>query len=259
RTWCRTALAYEGLAPQLHAELLTAASFSDISAGDWDLAIAHARSALALTPTPGEGVMAGVYAPLAIALMVTDPDAADREIDDGIAHVRHARAPAFSEGFLASLKVGTALMRGDVVHAAERARLVDASADPRNGMTFGLGFALHLLGDNDGAEADAARRPVMARLTGYGEHSRRLLFALPAAARGRWEDAGRELAAAAAHVRRYRYPLTLNDCVVVCGALAAIGGRLERACTLLAAVVDRSSVRSPEIWAVYLHYRALVR
>src|SRR5262249_9660865 len=151
------------------------------------------------------------------------------------------------------------LMRGDVVHAAERARLVDASADPRNGMTFGLGFALHLLGDNDGAEADAARRPIMARLTGYGEHSRRLLFALAAAARGRWEDAGRELAASAAHVRRYRYPLTLNDCVIVCGALAAIGGRLERACTLLAAVVDRSFVRSPEILATHLHYPALVR
>src|SRR5262249_57813457 len=95
-------------------------------------------------------------------------------------------------------------------------------------------------------------------VTGYGEHSRRLLFALTAAARGRWEDAGRELAAAAAHVRRYRYPLTLNDCIIVCGALAAMAGRLERACTLLAAVVDRSFVRSPEMWAVYLHYRASV-
>jgi hypothetical protein len=60
-------------------------------------------------------------------------------------------------------------------------------------------------------------------------------------------------------VRRYRYPLTLNDCIIVCGALAAMGGRLERAGTLLAAVVDRSFVRSPEIWAVYLHYRASVR
>ena len=60
-------------------------------------------------------------------------------------------------------------------------------------------------------------------------------------------------------MRRYRYPLTLNDCIIVCGALAAIDGRLERAATLLAAVVDRSSVRSPEMWAVYLHYRALVR
>jgi hypothetical protein len=86
-----------------------------------------------------------------------------------------------------------------------------------------------------------------------------LLFSLTAAARGRWEDAGRELAAAAAYVRRYRYPLTLNDCIIVCGALAAIDGRLERAATLLAAVVDRSFVRSPEMWAVYLHYRASVR
>jgi hypothetical protein len=128
-----------------------------------------------------------------------------------------------------------------------------------NGMTFGLGFALHLLGDHEGAHADAGRRPVTVRVTGYGEHSRRLLFALIAASRGRWDEAGRELAAAAAHVRRYRYPLTLNDCVIVCGALAAIGGRLERAATLLAAVVDRSFVRSPEIWATYLHYRARVR
>ena len=200
-----------------------------------------------------------MYAPLAIALMVTDPDAAEREIDDGIQHVRRARAPAFSEAFLTSIKVGTALMRGDAASAAERARLVDASLDPTNGMAFGLGFALHLLDDHEGAEADASRRPIVSRVTGYGEHSRRLLFALTAAARGRWDDAGRELAAAAAHVRRYRYPLTLNDCIIACGALAVLGGRLERACTLLAAVVDRSFVRSPEVWAVYLHYRARVR
>src|SRR5262249_59534333 len=134
-----------------------------------------------------------------------------------------------------------------------------ARGDPMNGMTFGLGFALHLLGDHDGAEADANRRPIVARVTGYGEHSRRLLFALTAAARGRWEDAGRELAASAAHVRRYRYPLTLNDCVIVCGALAAIGGRLERACTLLAAVVGRRFLRSPEISATHLPYPTLVR
>jgi predicted ATPase/class 3 adenylate cyclase len=259
RTWCGTALAYAGLAPAMRAELLTVASFSDISAGDWDLAIAHARGALALTPAPGEGVLAGAYAPLAIGLMVTDPDAAERAIDGGIEHVGRARAPAFSEGFLASFKVGTALMRGDVARAAERARLVDADLDAMNGVTLGLSFALHLLGDHEGAEADATRRPVLQRVTSYWEHSRSLLLALTAAARGRWEDAGRELAASAAHVRRYRYPLTLNDCVIVCGALAAIGGRLERACTLLAAVVDRSFVRSPEIWATYLHYRALVR
>jgi predicted ATPase/class 3 adenylate cyclase len=257
-TWCRTALAYGGLAPELHAELLTVASFRDISAGDWDLAIADARSALALTPVPGEGLVSGAYAPLAIALMVTDPDAADREIDDGIEQVRRARAPAFPDEFLASLKVGTALMRGDAASAAERGRRLDAAL-PTNGMTFGLGFALHLLGDHDGADADAASRPIAVRVTGYGEHSRRLLFALTAASRGRWDDAGRELAAAAAHVRRYRYPLTLNDCVIVCGALAALGGRFERACTLLAAVVDRSFVRSPEMWAVYLHYRGRVR
>jgi hypothetical protein len=259
RSWCSTALAYDGLAPDLRAEVLTVASFRDISAGDWDLAIAHARSAIALASAPGEGILAGVYAPLAIALLVTDPDAAEREIDDGVQHVRRARAPAFSEAFLTSLKVGTALMRGDAASAAERARLVDASLDPTSGMTFGLGFALHLLGNHEGAEADARRRPIGSRVTGYGEHSRRLLFALTAAARGRWDDAGRELAAAAAHVRRYRYPLTLNDCIIACGALAVLGGRLERACTLLAAVVDRSFVRSPEIWAVYLHYRARVR
>src|SRR5262249_16964099 len=134
-----------------------------------------------------------------------------------------------------------------------------ARGDPMNGMTFGLGFALHLLGDHDGAEADASRRPVVARVTGYGEHSRRLLFALTAAARAHWEDAGRELAAAASHVRRYRYPLTLNDCIIACGALAAMSGRLERACTLLAAVADRSFVRSPGLWAGYLHYRSMVR
>src|SRR5262249_21036808 len=128
-----------------------------------------------------------------------------------------------------------------------------------NGMTFGRGFAFHLLGEHEGAEADANRRPIVSRVTGYGEHSRRLLFALTAAARGRWDDAGRELATAAAHVRRYRYPLTLNDCIIACGALAVLGGRLERACTLLAAVVDRSFVRSPEMWAGYLHYRPRAR
>src|SRR5262249_22086107 len=100
RAWCSTALAYDGLAPDLRAEVLTVASFRDISAGDWDLAITHARSAIALAPAPGEGILAGVYAPLAIALMVTDPDAAEREIDDGIQHVRHAPSPAFPQPFL---------------------------------------------------------------------------------------------------------------------------------------------------------------
>src|SRR5262249_27854798 len=111
----------------------------------------------------------------------------------------------------------------------------------------------------DGADAEAARWPAIIRGSGAGEHSRRLLRALTAASRGRWDDAGQELAAAAAIVRRYPYPLTLNDCVVTGGALAAIDGRLERASVLLAAVADRSSVRSPELWAVYLHYRAIVR
>ena len=96
-------------------------------------------------------------------------------------------------------------------------------------------------------------------MSGGGEHARHLLLALTAAAGGRRDDARRELGRAVATARRYRHPLTLNDCAVVCGAIAALDGRLERACTLLAAVADDGSVRSPELWAVYLHYRGRVR
>jgi predicted ATPase/class 3 adenylate cyclase len=257
RAWCEVALAYEGLAPDLHAETLAVASFRDIGAGDWPAAIEHARRAIALAVEPGEGVVAGAYFTLAIALMVTDPDAADRAIDEGIAHVRRARAPGFSETFLAGSRVSTALMRGDAARALELARgaesLPAVVAD-----NLGMEYALHLLGDHAAAEAAAARHS-MSRERGLRTHSFHLLFALTAAACARWEDAWRELAAAATFMRRYRYPLTLCDCVVVCGALAAIEGRLERASVLLAAVVDRSFVRTPEMWAVYLHYRGIVR
>jgi predicted ATPase len=260
RGWCTAVLASDEVDPHLRAEVGTIAAFLEITEGNWRGAIEQAREAIALTPTPGEGLVSGAYAPLTIGLMVTDPDAADRAIDEGLERVRAACAPTFSPSFLTSLKVGTSLMRGDVERAAAFARAVDIALEPvNNGTIFGLGFALHLLGDHEGAEADARRRPVTVRMTGYGEHSRRLLFALTAAAQGRWDDAGRAIAAAADYVRRYRYPLTLNDCVVACGALAALAGRLERACTLLAAVVDRGDVRSPELWAVYLHYRARVR
>jgi hypothetical protein len=155
------------------------------------------------------------------------------------------------------MKVGTALMRGDAVRAVERGRELGADVWPRAD-SLGLAFALHLVGDQAGAEAEAPRRRRVFQ-TGGGEHSRHLLLTLTAAADARLDDANRELAAAAALVRRYRYPLTLNDCVIVCGALAAMEGRLERACVLLAAVADRGFVRSPEIWGVYLHYRRRVR
>jgi predicted ATPase/class 3 adenylate cyclase len=258
RAWCDEVLAYE-LDPALRADVLTVAGFRDVGAGDWDRAIARTREAIAVAPALGEGMVAGAYAPLAIALMVTDPDAAERVIDEGIAAIRRAQAPAFSQRFLESLKVGTALMRGDAASAAAWGRRAGAEPEADNGMTFGVAFALHLLGRHDEADADARRRPSVTRSTGYGDHARSILHALTAAARGRWDDAGRELARAAEHVRRHRYPLTLNDCIVACGALAALADRHERACTLLAAVADRGFVRSPDMWAVYLHYRAIVR
>ena len=257
RAWCRTVLAYETLPRALRAEALAIASFRDVGVGDWNAAIEHARDAIALALEPGEGYVGAAYAPLAIALMVTDPEAAERVIDEGIERRRHARSPAFPAAMLASLRMGTALMRGDARSVVERGRLV---ADAPGFMTDGVAFALHLLGDHDGAEAEARGQSLDGpRSSGMGEHSRHLLYALTAAARGQWETTGRELAVAAAIVRRYRYPLTLNDCVVACGAIAALEGRFERACILLAAVADRASVRSPHAWAVYLHYRAIVR
>ena len=258
REWGHLVLASAHLEPALRAQVLTVTSFRDIGAGDWAAGIAHARDALALAPDPGEGVLAGAAIPLAIALMVTDPDAAERAIDEGIERIRRARAPAFSEALLASFKVGTALMRGDPTAAVERGHGLEAAAGVMQS-SLGVAFALHLLGDHDGAEADMNLRRSNVRESGIGMHSRHLLRALAAGARRRWGDAARELAAAASLVRRYRYPLTLNDCVVVCGALAALEGRLERACVLLAAVADRSFVRTPEMWAVYRHYRDVVR
>jgi hypothetical protein len=257
REWCRTALGYETLDPQLRAETLAITSFRDIGIGDWGAAIEHAHAAIALAPEPGEGFVPAAYAPLAIALMVTDPAAADRAIDEGLERIRLARAPTFGAPMLASLRIGTALMRGDARAAVERGRVTSPGhlfAQP-----LGVAFALHLLGEHDAAEADARRSPLLMRSSGVGEHGRQLLYALTAAARGQREAAGRQLAAAAGLVRRYRYPLTLNDCLVVCGALAALERRFERACVLLAAVADRHFVRSPEIWAVYLHYRGIVR
>jgi hypothetical protein len=148
-------------------------------------------------------------------------------------------------------------MRGDPAAAVERGHAFEAAGVMQS--SLGVAFALHLLGDHDGAEADMNLRRLNVRESGIAMHSRHLLRALAAGARRRWGDAARELAAAASLVRRYRYPLTLNDCVVVCGALAALEGRLERACVLLAAVADRSFVRTPEMWAVYRHYRDVVR
>jgi hypothetical protein len=147
-------------------------------------------------------------------------------------------------------------MRGDPGRAVEIGRMYGGMRYGMRGSTLGLAFALHLVGDQRGAEA-ASREPTVQGIG--GDHARHLLLALTAAATGRWSDAVREMAVAATVMRRYRYPLTLNDCVVVAGALAALEGRLERASVLLAAVADRSAVRSPEMWAVYLHYRGIVR
>ncbi|HSQ00552.1 MAG TPA: AAA family ATPase [Candidatus Dormibacteraeota bacterium] len=255
RAWCETGLAYQDLSAPVRAQLLASASFHDVAAGDWPAAIAHARAALALEP--GAGMVSTAYMPLAVALMVSDPDEADRVIDDGIEQLRRAPTPAFPEAYLASFRLGTALMRGDAARAVALARQLDASPPPRAG-SFALAYALHLVGEHAAAEAEASQHTRVLQ-SGGGEHSRQLLLALTAAGSGRWDDAGRALAAAAAHVRRYRYPLTLNDCVIVCGALAAMEGRLERAAVLLAAVADGGYVRTPEMWAVYLHYRGRVR
>ncbi len=189
--------------------------------------------------------------------MVTDPDAAERAIDEGIEHVRRARAPAFSAAFIGSFKVGTALMRGDARGAAELGRR--GAGYMGRGRSMAFAFALHLLGDHEGADAGAGPEPTGAYDIGLDALGWHLLRALTAGARARFDVAHRELAAAAAHVRRYRYPLTLNDCVIAAGALAVMEGRLERACVLLAAVADRSFVRTPEAWAVYLHYRRPIR
>jgi hypothetical protein len=159
--------------------------------------------------------------------------------------------------FLRSFKVGTALIRGDAALAAERGRQSAAEFRPAQ-QGLGLAYALHLLGDHDGAEAHTAPRSGSLDLP-FGEHTRELLRALIAGARGRRDDARRLLAGAVVSARRVRYPLTLNDCTVVAGALAALEGRSERACVLLAAVADRSFVRTPEMWAVYLHYRTMIR
>lgn len=254
-TWCRMALASDKLAPEVRAEILAVASYYDIAAGEWPEAIEHARCAIGLVADPGVGTVSMAYMPLAVGLMVRDPDAADRAIDEGLEHLHRAAVPEYPPAFLATLKVATALMRGDPARAVELGRQNDVVLEAGANR---LAYALHLVGDHAAAEAEAARR--RRQFWGGGsEYLYHLLVALTASATRRADDATRELAAAVAAVRRYRYPLTLNDCVVVCGALAALDGRLERACVLLAAVADRGSVRSPEIWAVYLHYRHLVR
>ena len=258
RAWGESALGYPDLPADVRADVLAIASMRAIGAGDWPGAVERARAAIALAAEPGEGIGAAAYAALAIGLMVTDPGAAERTIDEGVERIRQARAPFFSAGFLRSFAVGTALMRGDAARAAERGR--QSIAELGRGLRgFGLAFALHLLGDHDGAEVDAALDAPEGIDIVFGGHSRNLLLALTAAARRRFDDARRELGAAVASVRRYNYPLTLNDCAVVAAAIAAREGRLERASVLLAAVVDRSSVRTPEMWGVYLHYRDMVR
>jgi hypothetical protein len=150
-------------------------------------------------------------------------------------------------------------MRGDLAGVLAVGRELGGYGTAMHDARSGVAFALHLSGDHAGAEAEVAAGAADQWAGGVQGHSDALIGVLTAAAQGRWDDAGRRLAAAAAHVRRYPYPLMLNDCVVVCGALAALDGRLERACELLGAVVDRSSVRTPQAWAVYLHYRDVVR
>ena len=120
RAWCAAALAYDDLAPTVRADTLAVASFLDITAGDWPAAVDHARQAIALAPDPGEGVAGAAYIPLAIGLMVRDPAAADRVIDEGVQRIGRARAPIYPPSALASFRIGAALMRGDAARAAER-------------------------------------------------------------------------------------------------------------------------------------------
>jgi hypothetical protein len=67
----------------------------------------------------------GAYMALAVGLMVSDPDAAERAIDEGIAQIRRARAPAFPPAFLESVRVGTVLMRGAAACAVDLERALD--------------------------------------------------------------------------------------------------------------------------------------
>ena len=59
---------------------------------------------------------------------------------------------------------------------------------------LGHAYALHLIGDHAAAEAESGER-TNAFVSGGADHARHLLFALTAAAQGRWDDAARALAA----------------------------------------------------------------
>ena len=269
RRWGDAALAYEGLAPALRADLLAAASWRDIGAGAWVDAGERARMAIALAPDPGNGLVPVAYNALATALMVSDPaapGAAEQVLDQGIERLRNASEPDFPAEWLLSFKMDAALMGGEYERVLELGREIEASSRAPSLARVGgddpspsVAFALHLLGRH--AEAEDAARALLARCGAeepnpYYIH---LLLALTFAARHRWGEAGHQVRLAATTVRRDRYPLTLNDCVVACGALAALEGDLERASRLLACAIDVGAVRSQSIFAIYRHYRAIAR
>jgi predicted ATPase/class 3 adenylate cyclase len=269
RRWNEAALAYEGLAPALRADLLAIASWRDIGAGAWTEAGVRARLAIALAPDPGNGLVPVAFNALATQLMVADPDvpgAAERVLDEGIERLRHASNPDFPVEWLLSYKMDAALMGGDYERALKIGREIEARSRGRplarvggDDPSLSFAVALHLLGRH--AEAEEAARSLLARcsaenLAPYDIH---LLLALTLAARGRSTDAGAQLRAAATIVRRDRYPLTLNDCLVACGALAARDGDLERASRLLASATRGGAVRSQSMFAIYRHYRTIVR
>jgi predicted ATPase len=269
RRWGETALAYDRVAPALRADLLAIASWRHIGAGAWSDAAARARMAIALAPNPGNGLVPVAFNALATALLVSDPDApgaAEQVIDEGIERVSRASPPNFPVEWLLSYKMDAALMGGDY----ERALAIGRELDARNrghplarvggdDPSPSVAVALHLLGRH--AEAEEAARSLLARcraetLTPYDIY---LLLALTLAARRRWAEAQAELHYAATIVRRDRYPLTLNDCAVACGALAALAGEFERASRLLACAMSGGAVRSQWMFAVYRHYRTIVR
>ena len=150
-----------------------------------------------------------------------------------------------------------AILRGQLDHALELTR----SADYFEHGLHEPAFLLIILGQYEEAARSLASAAGDSSVKSFGGGYREpLVRAMADAARGHADVATEHLAVAMRMIDRRPLSLLDRDILIGAAVLAYHRGDIERAAVLLA--VERqhlTGVRSPGSWALYLHYRDLVR
>ncbi len=253
-----TALAHEAELPRpLRVRCHSAWAGMAEGQGDFFVANERARTAIELAEDPAEAGAA--YSLLVANLNWIDADEAERLLSTASRWAACLGPQA--EDYIHFARGELAMARHDYDRAvALLSRATKHELFPT--LEYDLVVAHLLRGDSARAEAILeASAPGKADVGRVLEYSTSVLRALIRVLRGDQEGARTQLTETLAHVRRWKVPLGLADCVLGCAVIAFHEGDTRRASELLEAVraATGGGLRSPMSMAVYRRYVRMVR